>query len=73
MALGAHMYHYSYIYYAPHRDGVLHNEYDDYDNIEGRAFTGDCEAFMNDTTGGSLSLAFDSLIQRFNNLKIYNF
>ena len=24
MALGAHMYPYSYIYYAPHRDGVLH-------------------------------------------------
>ena len=23
MALGAHMYPYSYIYYAPHRDGVL--------------------------------------------------
>ena len=25
MALGAHMYPYSYIYYAPHRDRVLHN------------------------------------------------
>ena len=24
MALGAHMYPYSYIYYAPHRDRVLH-------------------------------------------------
>ena len=24
MALGAHMYLYSYIYYAPHWDGVLH-------------------------------------------------
>ena len=23
MALGAHMHPYSYIYYAPHRDGVL--------------------------------------------------
>ena len=23
MTLGAHMYHYNYIYYAPHRDGVL--------------------------------------------------
>ena len=27
MALGAHMYHYSYIYYAPHRDGVLQKPY----------------------------------------------
>ena len=27
MALGAHMYPYSYIYYAPHRDGVLHGLY----------------------------------------------
>ena len=24
MALGAHMHPYSYMYYAPHRDGVLH-------------------------------------------------
>ena len=25
MAFGAHMRPYSYIYYAPHRDGVLHS------------------------------------------------
>ena len=27
MALGAHMRPYSYIYCAPHRDGVLHSRY----------------------------------------------
>ena len=42
---------------------IQENEYDDYDNIEGRAFIGDCEAFMNDTTGGSLSLAFDPIYE----------
>ena len=28
MALGAHMRHYSYMYYAPHRDGVLQSSTD---------------------------------------------
>ena len=34
MALGAHMYPYSYIYYASHRDGVLQQELKN-DNIFG--------------------------------------